>query len=42
MLVLPNFFVYRLIAAVVPRARPRRRSERASSPYPTPDRREWL
>ena len=38
----PNFFVYRLIEAVVSRARPRRRSERASSPYPTPDGREWL
>ena len=37
-----NFFVYRLIEAVVSRARSRHRSGRASSPYPTPDGREWL
>jgi len=37
-----NFFVYRLIEAVVSRARSRHRAGRASSPYPTPDGREWL
>jgi hypothetical protein len=43
MLVAPNFFVYRLIAAVVWRARQRRRSGRASPPYPTIIYgREWL
>jgi hypothetical protein len=42
MLPVPNFFVYRLIEAVASRARPRRRSGRAPSPYPTMDGRESL
>jgi len=42
MLPVPNFFVCRLIEAVVGRARPRRRSGRAPSPYPTIDGRESL
>jgi hypothetical protein len=41
-LLVPNFFVYRVIEAVASRARPRRRSGRAPSPYPTIDGREWL
>ena len=46
MLLVPNFFVCRLIEAAVSRVRHRRRSERASlpspSPYPSLHGREWL